>query len=118
MAVSPEYRAYVEDLVADLGPVVTRRMFGGLGVFYRGLMFILVARENVYMKVDDRNRPEFEAAGSDPFTYQRNGKPRQMRSYYRVPDTVLDDPETFLEWARWSVDAALRADANKPKKSH
>ncbi|HZD24627.1 MAG TPA: TfoX/Sxy family protein [Alphaproteobacteria bacterium] len=118
MAVSPEYRAFMEDLVAPLGHVETRRMFGGMGVFYRGLMFILVSGrdEAVYFKVDDDSRADYEAEGCDPFTYLRGGEPRSLGSYYRVPDHVLDDPDTALAWARRAAEAALNLEAAKARK--
>jgi len=116
MAVSPEYRAFIEDRLSPLGEVTTRRMFSGLGVFYRGVMFALVARDQVFLKVDDTSRGDFEAAGSDPFGYDRNGKPFALKSYYAVPDAVLEDDDDLLSWARRAVDAALQADAQKSKK--
>ena len=113
MAVTPEYRAYIEDLVAPLGHVSTRRMFGGLGVFYRGLMFALIARDVLHFKVDDVNRPDYEAAGMEVFSYLRQGRKRGLNSYWQVPVDVLDNEDEFLTWARAAADAALRADAAK-----
>lgn len=113
MAVSAEYRAFVEDVMAPLGPVTTRRMFGGLGVFYRGVMFALVAQEQLFLKVDDDTRAAFEDAGSGPFSYLRGDQPFALKSYYRLPDAVLDDEDEMRTWARQAVDAALRADAAK-----
>lgn len=113
MAVSPEYRAFIEDLVAPLGHVSTRRMFGGLGVFYRGLMFALIARDVLHFKVDDENRPDYEAEGMEPFSYMRQGKKRGLNSYWTVPVDVLDNEDEFLTWARKAAEAALRADAAK-----
>jgi len=115
MAASPEYRAFVEDLLEPLGPVESRRMFGGLGVFYRGVMFALVAQEQLYLKVDEHNRGDFEAAGMQPFSYQRAGATRSLKSYWRLPDDVVDDSDAVLTWARAAVDAALRADAAKTR---
>ncbi|MDP6344748.1 MAG: TfoX/Sxy family protein [Alphaproteobacteria bacterium] len=116
MAVSPEYRAYVEDLLEPLGHVTSRRMFGGVGIFYRGLMFALVSADAIYFKVDDGNRPDYEAAGMAPFSYQRNGRRAALTSYWRVPDDILDVEDEILDWARGAADAALRADAAKGAK--
>lgn len=115
MAVSPEFREFIEDVLSPLGHVTVRRMFGGLGVFYRGVMFALIAREITFLKVDEANLAAFEEADSGPFSYQRGKKAHALTSYWKVPDEVMDDPEEILAWARRSVDAALRADAAKPK---
>ena len=115
MPVTPEYRAYIEDLVEPLGHVTSRRMFGGLGVFYRGLMFALIVNDVLHFKVDDENQGDYEAADMEPFSYMRKGKKRGLNSYWTVPVDVLDNEEDFLTWSRKAADAALRADAAKPK---
>ncbi len=60
---------FLLDLLAPLGPVSARRMFGGVGLFHAGMMFGLVARDELFLKVSDANRPNYEAAGEAPFSY-------------------------------------------------
>ena len=114
MAVSTEYRDYVMELLAPLGPVSSRAMFGGLGLYYSDTMFALVADEVLYFKVDDANRGDFEQAGAGPFEYQAKGGKRAVMAYYQVPAEVLEDTEDILVWARKAVDVALRARKPKP----
>lgn len=114
MAVTSEYRDFLADLLAPLGHVEVKRMFSGAGLFYRGLMFALVMEDAVYFKVDDDNLPGFEAAGMTAFGYDRKAGRRHLKSYYRVPDEVIENEDDALEWARAAVDVALRADARKP----
>ena len=116
MAVSPEYRDFVAELLMPLGPVSLRRMFGGVGVFHDGLMFALLADDTLYLKVDNDNRGDFEAAGHGPFRYQAKGATRGLNSYYQVPPEVLEDAEDCLAWGRRAVDAALRAQWKKARK--
>ena len=97
MAVSPEYRAYLEDLFQPIEGATFRGMFGGLGVFHDGAMFALVAYERLYFKVDLETKPQFANAGSEPFVYEGKGK-------------AIED------WARLGVEAARRAASAKPKK--
>ena len=113
MPVTPEYRAFIEDLVEPLGHVSTRRMFGGLGFFYRGLMFALIVNDVLHFKVDEENRSDFEVLDMEPFSYIRKGKKRGLKSYWTVPVDVLDNEDEFLVWSRKAVDVALRADALK-----
>lgn len=63
MAVSAAYRDYVLEQLAGLGPIRARKMFGGVGIYLHGLFFALIADEVLYFKVDDSNRPDYEAAG-------------------------------------------------------
>lgn len=113
MAVSEELQEQVRDLLAALGPLAIKRMFGGAGVYVDGMMFGLLAGETLYLKVDDINQPEFEAAGSGPFVFEmKDGRSAALR-YWRLPDTAADDQEEATRWARLAIDAALRA--RRPK---
>ena len=84
-----------------------RRMFGGAGLCRDGLMFALIADDTLYLKVDDRNRPDFEAEGMTPFSYQRKGETAALKSYYEAPPELADDAEAFSAWARKAITAAL-----------
>ena len=114
MAISPEYRAFLEELFSPIPGVSFRAMFGGLGVYRDGAMFGLVAYERLYFKVDGETEPAFAAAGAEPFVYEGKSKPIQM-SYWTAPDDCFDDPEAFEAWARLGLEAARRAAAAKPK---
>ncbi|MDJ0948280.1 MAG: TfoX/Sxy family protein [Alphaproteobacteria bacterium] len=116
MTASPGFLEHLTDMLAPLGPVSARRMFGGAGIFRDGLMFALVADDTLYFKVDDRNRAAFEAAGMPPFRYEKRGKTFEM-SYYEAPADALDDGEELLRWAEGAWDAAVRAGAAKGKKT-
>ncbi len=57
-----------------MGAIGIRAMFGGAGVYCNGVMFGLIADETLHFKVDEANRPDDEAAGVEPFTYEAMGK--------------------------------------------
>jgi DNA transformation protein len=103
---------YVVDLLALLGAVEARRMFGGVGLYWDGAMFALIAADVLYFKVDAESRPAFEQVGSEPFRYEKQGE-RITLSYWRAPDEALDSPEQALPWARAAHAAALRALAQR-----
>ena len=106
--------AYLLDLLAPLGPVSPRRMFGGVGLFHGGTMFGLIARDELFLKVGDANRPAYEAAGEVPFSYQTKHGTHTIGSYWRCPPDLLDDADTFLVWARLAAEAAAAAARGKP----
>ncbi len=112
MSVSPEFADHLADLFGPLGAVEIKRMFGAAGVFHQGVMIALLADEVLYLKTDDRNRADFEAAQCAPFAFERRG--RTMRtSYYECPPELLEDADAFAPWVRKAFDAALAADAKK-----
>ena len=63
-------RPFVDSLVIRLMPIgaaSARNMFGGHGLFMEGNMFVLIAGGALYLKGDDGNRADFEAAGMTAF---------------------------------------------------
>lgn len=109
MTVTTEFRDYVSELLAPLGAVTVRNMFGGAGVYCRGVMFGLIADDTLYFKVDESNHARFAAEDAKPFTYEaRNGK-RVVMNYCEVPARLLDDGTELVEWAQGALEAALRA---------
>jgi DNA transformation protein len=99
---------HVLELLAPLGRVTARRMFGGHGVFLDGLMFAIVLDDSLYLKADEENIREFKAKGLEPFTYARRGRTASL-NYYRAPEEALDAPYLMAPWARSAFSAALRA---------
>jgi DNA transformation protein len=108
---------YVIDQLRGWAPVTARPLFGGWGIYNGPVMFGLIARDMIYFKVDETNRPDYEIAGGPkPFTYEMpNGKTMEM-AYCEVPPEILDDTEALPQWAVKAQAAALRVKTAKPKK--
>ena len=98
-----------------MGRVSARRMFGGVGLYHADTMFALIARGELFLKVGDLNRAEYEARGQAPFSYATTGGTHTIRSYWSCPPELLDDPDELCRWARRSVEAALASGKRKPK---
>jgi DNA transformation protein len=113
VSLSPEFRAFLEDQMAEFGKVSIKKMFGGAGVYRDGLMFALVDRDVLYLKADAESRGEFDALGLAPFSYQTKDGQRTLTSYFRAPAVCLDDPAEMTEWCRKGYAAALRASKKK-----
>jgi DNA transformation protein len=111
LKVTDAFRAFVLDQLEELGDVTSRSMFGGVGLYCRGLFFGIIARDVLYLKVDDQNRPDYEHAGMKPFKPYAD-RPSTMQ-YYPVPLAVLESSLDLARWARKAVAAAERAAANR-----
>ncbi|MDD9909384.1 MAG: TfoX/Sxy family protein [Ahrensia sp.] len=107
---------FLEELFAPFGVVTLRKMFGGTGIFYRGLNFAAVMDGVLRLKADESTFAEFEAEGMEPWTYTRKDGTAQIMNYWQVPDRLLDEPQEFALWAERAFDVAVRADAVKPPK--
>jgi len=111
MPFTEEYLDYVVDQLGCIGEIVSKRMFGGVGLYHDGFFFGLIASDRLYFKVDDENRRDFEAARAMPF--QPYGEESGSMSYFEVPVDVLEDVDRLRVWARNSVAAAERKASQK-----
>jgi DNA transformation protein len=115
MSIDPGFRDFVQDQLSEVGPITIRSMFGGGGVYADGVMFGLIAFDALYLKADETTIPDFESEGSEPFTYEGEGKPIRM-SYWQVPERLYEDPDDMTAWAHKALEVARRAKASKPKR--
>jgi DNA transformation protein len=115
MRVSPGFRAYAIEQLASVRHLRDRAMFGGVGLYADEVFFGILAADVLYLKVDDRSRPVYEAAGSKPFKPYAD-RPMTM-SYYAVPVSVLEDATTLVQWANRAVAAGMAATAKRPARS-
>jgi DNA transformation protein len=111
-------REFLIDLFADFGPVTMRRMFSGYGISADGINFALALRAGLYFRADEATIPQFEAEGSQPFSYQTRTKTVTVNSYWQLPARLFDDSEELSVWARAALAAAQRAALRKRPKAH
>lgn len=112
-----DFIPFVQELLARWGTVTARRMFGGHGLYHEGLMFAIVMNQQLFLKTDAHNRPEFEALDLKPFTYPMKGKEVAL-SYWSAPEAVFDDAREAVRWARSAWDAAARGQAAQVQAKH
>lgn len=110
MSTSDEYLDWLRELLAPMGHISIRRMFGGAGVQVDGHMIAIVVDETLWLKVDDGNRAEFESLDLPRFNYQRLGRTVAM-NFYQPPEEALESPPEMLRWARSALGEALRSGA-------
>lgn len=105
------------EVLSEISGTSARAMFGGYGIYAKGVMFALIANDRLYLKVDDSLKKEYEAAGTGPFVYgEGNHKPSVM-SYYEMPPDGMESPAIAAVWAEKSLKAALKLKTKKGKKS-
>jgi DNA transformation protein len=101
---SPAFERFVLDQLAELGPVTSRKMFGGVGVYCGNTFFAIIARDELYLKVDAETRGDYEGAGMHAFRPFVDRPP--SKTYYCVPLGVLESGPELVEWARKAVAVA------------
>ncbi len=94
------------ELLAALGNVRTRRMFGGWGL-YAGDAFVgLILNEQLYLKTRPQSAPVLAAAGCQPFTHSAKGRTVTI-GFWSAPAEAMDSPAAMEPWARLALQAAL-----------
>ncbi|WP_418318416.1 TfoX/Sxy family protein [Piscinibacter sakaiensis] len=102
--------AHCRDLLAPLGTVRIRRMFGGHGIYLDDLFIAIIAAGTLYLKTDATSVERFRDAGCRPFEYEtRDG--RHTMSYWSAPEEAMETPEAMAPWALLASDSARRAAA-------
>lgn len=101
--------AWHRELLAALGRVDARRMFGGTGFYADGRIVALEIEGVLYLKTDAETRDRFRDAGGRPFVYD-NGKREVETRYWTPPDDALDSADAMAPWAGLAREAALRAE--------
>jgi len=110
MAVNESFRSFVLDQLARVAPRDrARSMFGGVGIYSGDLFFALIDDDTLYLKVDDTNRGDFEAAGLEPFRPFPDHD--EVMQYYRLDEGVLEDVSELRTW----VDKSLAVAQSKKK---
>jgi DNA transformation protein len=114
MTASDSFAEFLRETLAPLGPLSLKRMFGATGIFCDGVLLGLVARNTLYLRVDDLNREAFvEAASEPPLSYTKGGRTIDL-AYWPAPERLFDEPDELLAWARLALGAARRVAAARP----
>lgn len=118
MTLSPEYRAYVIELFAPLGPIAIKSVFGFAGLLADGAMFGVVdGKQRIYLKTLAHDRTAYEKEGSEPLLVRPRPKGELVAtSYYAIPERLYDEPDELLEWARRACEAAAVSPSQKKKR--
>ena len=107
MAVSKDYLDWLCERLEPLGPITPRRMFSG------GAMFAIILDDILYIKSDAQTAPQFDAAGCDPFRYEKKTGTTIVTALRRCPDDAFDEDDLLLDWARLGLEAGRRAALKK-----
>jgi len=110
MPLSPGFPDYVLELLAGLGKLEMKRMFGGAMLSLKGVSFAILDDDTFFLKADAPLGAELEKQGSKPWHYsvKKDGTVRDI-AYWSLPDTAADDPDEAVALARRSFAIATTA---------
>lgn len=97
------------------GPITSRAMFGGYGIYFEGVIFASIVEDRLYFRIDEKNRKDFEKYKTVPFVYEGGKRPVEM-PYLSLPEEVFHHPQLLKKFIQNSYEASLRYQSNKKKK--
>lgn len=103
MSVSAERLDWLLEQLDELGGVTAKRMFGGAALYRDGAIFAIAFDDALFVKASPSVRRELAAGGHRPFVPPRG---RPSRTYFAVPDDVLEDSTRLAAWCRRALDGA------------
>ncbi len=106
-------RETAAELFSAFGAVDVRRMFSGFGIYADDVCFALYLRGEFYLKADETTIPRFLAEGSEHFSYSTRAKTVSVKSWWRMPIRLYDEPEELADWARQAVAVAANVRLKK-----
>ena len=102
MAASTDYLDFILDQLSNWKTIHYKRMFGCIGLYADDLMFGIVSKELLYFKVDESNKADYLAAGSEALKLFKNNS--VVASFYEVPIEILEDANQVIAWAKVSLE--------------
>lgn len=112
MAFSSGFRNFVLEQLEEIPFISSKNMFGGVGIYSEEYFFALIAEDRLYLKVNDSNRSDFEAAEMESFRPYGDGRAMQ---YWEVPVSVLEDADVLRVWAEKAIAVAKAAKKGKKR---
>lgn len=106
-------RETAAELFSAFGAVDVRKMFSGFGIYADDVCFALYLRGEFYLKADETTIPRFLAEGSEHFSYSTRAKTVSVKSWWRMPIRLYDEPEELADWARQAVTVAAKVRLKK-----
>ncbi len=99
----------IQEMFSSLGPVTIKRMFGGKGIYCKGVIIAVEFHGDILLKADGVSAAAFETAGATRWAYEgRTGKAVNM-PYWSIPAEAFDDSDIMAQWVKRAYEAALRS---------
>lgn len=103
--------------LALYGPVVSKKLFGTFGFYLHGVIFAIIINDELYFRVDEATRADFETYKARQFIYEARGRPVCM-PYFAVPDHLFENLDLLSTWVEKAYQAALGNLRKKQRKKN
>ena len=105
---STQFCDYIQELLASIPNLSTKRFFGGSALKTDDLQFAMMMADQLFFVVDETTRPQYEALGMECFWYNTKKGKVNVKKYYQAPDEWLDEPDLLNENANKAIEIARK----------
>lgn len=110
-----QYAQYVLDMFKPHGPMTAKALFGGYAFYCGGVIFAIIVEDQLYFKVDELTRADFESHDAQQFVYQGKSKTVAM-PYMILPESILENRDELPVWIAKACEVSVRSGKKKPSK--
>ena len=103
---SPFLEYILSEVLSNIDGISHRAMFGGYGIYKDGTIFAIIASDQLYFKVGESNRKDYEQYGSQPFVYSHGKHKSTTMSYWELPADILEDRHEIAMWIEKSYEVS------------
>lgn len=109
MALDTSFKDYIlGDVLAFLGNLRAKAMFGGYGIYWHENFVALIAAGELFTKANPELKAKYYALGCHPFSYSKKDGSIAEMNYMSVPEELMEDQELLRERFSESLDLALQ----------
>jgi DNA transformation protein and related proteins len=123
MARGDSFHEYImKEVFAGIEGLSSRAMFGGFGIYKQslrpfdkssdlkhGVFFALISGGELFFKVDESNRADYEKYDSKPFIYTGHKGKYVTLSYWQLPEEIMENGDELIKWIDKSVEASIKS---------
>jgi len=103
MAYSQAYLQRVVGALNRVDHISHRRLFNGVGFYYRGTQFALLINDQLFFRADAESIPLYQAKAMQPF---QPSHAQWTSNFYQLPDHLLELSDELAHWMRIAIEAA------------
>ena len=108
MALDSSFKDYIlSDVLAFLGNVRAKAMFGGYGIYWHDSFVALIADDELFTKDNLELKAKYINLDCHPFSYAKKDGVLAEMNYMSVPEEVMEDQDLLRARFTESLDLAL-----------
>lgn len=96
----------MHEVFGGIPGIISKRMFGGYGIYKDGIIFAIIAEGTLYFKVGEANKKDFDEHGAQAFRYLSKNRKEVTMSYRELPAEIIEDKDEIAMWVTKAVEVS------------